>query len=144
MQVQPYLFFNGRAEEAAAFYKQALGAEVTGMMRYRESPESAAQMPGLPPGSEDKVMHMAMKVAATEVLASDGMCSGKPDFHGFSLALTAPDKAKGEQWMAALGAGGKVDMPFGPTFFSPGFGMVTDQFGLSWMIVLDAEPAPAA
>lgn len=143
MQVQPYLFFNGRSEEAAAFYGQAIGAEIVMMMRNRESPERPPEGM-LPPGSEDKVMHMTLRVGDAVVMGSDGTCSGKPDFSGFSLSLTAPDKATGERWFGALGEGGKVDMPFGPTFFSPGFGMVTDKFGLQWMVVLDAEPAQAA
>jgi PhnB protein len=138
MQVQPYLFFNGRCEEAAAFYGTAIGAETVMMMRFKEAPEGP---PGLSPGHEDKVMHMALRIGDAMVLASDGMGSGDLAFKGFSLALTAPDKAKADQWFAALADGGKIDMPLGPTFFSPAFGVVTDRFGVSWMVLLDAEPA---
>jgi len=142
MTVQPYMFFNGRCEEAAEFYRQAIGAEVTMMLRYKDAPEGPP--PGmLPPGSEDKVMHMALRVGGAMVLASDGECSGTSDFKGFSLALTAPDKAGAEAWFNALAEGGQVRMPLGPTFFAPAFGMVTDKFGLGWMVLTDAETAQA-
>lgn len=135
MSVQPYLFFEGRAEEAANFYKAAIGAEVTMLMRFREAPD--APPPGvLPPGNGDKVMHMALLVGGTTVFLSDGGCSGKANFGGFSLSLTMPDAAAADRAFAALGEGGTVQMPIGKTFFSPCFGMVQDRFGLSWMIIV--------
>jgi PhnB protein len=133
MRIQPYLFFEGRCEEAIEFYRGAIGAEVTLLMRNRESPDPPP--PGmLPPGSEDKVMHASFRVGDTEVMASDGRCGGKPDFRGFSLSLTVPDEATADRLFAALADGGEVRMPLTKTFFSPRFGMLADRFGLGWMI----------
>jgi PhnB protein len=135
MNIQPYLFFNGRAEEAIEFYRRALGAEVTALMRFKDNPEPSE--PGkVPPGAEDKVMHASFRVGDTTVLASDGRCQGQPSFHGFSLAITAPSEADAERLFNALGEGGEVQMPLTQTFFSPKFGMVADRFGLSWMVVV--------
>jgi PhnB protein len=136
MQVQPYLFFNGRCEEAAEFYRTALGAEVVSMMRMSDSPE--AHPPGmLPPGSERKIMHMSLRIGEATVMASDGRCQGPPDFKGFSLSLDAADAAHAQRMFDALGEGGKVEMPLGKTFFASCFGMVTDRFGLAWMIIVN-------
>ena len=135
MQVQPYLFFDGRCEEAIAFYRRALGAEVEMMMRFKDAPE-----PGMsPPGSADKVMHASLKIGGSMVLASDGHCGGKPSFQGFSLSITAPDAAEAERLFAALGEGGQVQMPLTKTFFSPRFGMVADRFGVSWMVIVPGQ-----
>jgi PhnB protein len=133
MQVQPYLFFDGRCEEAVEFYRRALGAEVTMLMRFKDSPEPYA--PGMvPPGAENKVMHTSFRIGETTVLASDGRCVGQPSFQGFSLSLTVPDDAEAERLFAALADGGQVQMPLAKTFFSPRFGMVADRFGVSWMV----------
>ena len=133
MQIQPYLFFEGRAEEAAEFYRAKLGAEITMLTRNKDSPEKPP--PGmLPPNSENKVMHVALKIGDTTVLASDGHCSGKPVFQGFSLSLTVKDEAEAGRVFGALADGGQVQMPLGKTFFSPSFGMVTDRFGVAWMV----------
>jgi PhnB protein len=132
MIVQPYLFFEGRCEEAIEFYKKALGAEVTMLMRYKESPEPAQA----PPGSDNKIMHAAFRIGETTVMASDGYCKGKPSFQGFSLSITAPDVARADKMFAALAEGGQVQQPLTKTFFSPRFGMVADRFGLGWMILV--------
>ena len=135
MLVQPYLFFEGRSEEAAEFYRRTLGAEVTMMVRYKDSPEPPP--PGMvPPGSENKVMHMALRIGESVVMASDGSCAGKPNFQGFSLSLTVKDGAEADRVFAALADGGQVKMPLGKTFFSPRFGMVADRFGVSWMVIV--------
>ena len=134
MQVQPYLNFDGRCEEALDFYRGALGAEVTMLMRFKESPE-----PGMvSPGSEDKVLHASFRVGEATVMASDGRCKGQPSFQGISLALTAPDDAEAERRFAALAYGGQVQMPLTKTFFSSRFGMVADRFGVSWMVLVAA------
>ena len=134
MQVQPYLFFDGRCEEAIAFYRQALGAEVEMLMRFKDAPE-----PGMsPPGSADKVMHASLKIGGSMVLASDGQCGGKPSFQGFSLSLTAADDAEADRLFTALADGGQVQMPLAKTFFSPRFGMTGDRFGVSWMVIVEA------
>ncbi len=133
MHIQPYLFFNGRCEEALAFYQGALGAELTQLMRMKESPEPPP--PGMvPPGSEDKIMHASLRIGDTTLMASDGNCQGQASFQGFSLSLTPADPAEAERLFTALGDGGKVQMPLARTFFSPCFGMVEDRFGVSWMI----------
>lgn len=133
MQVQPYLFFDGRCEEAIEFYRNTLGAEVTMMMRFKESPEPPA--PGtLPPGGEEKIMHANLRIGEATVLVSDGRCQGKPSFQGFALTLIAPDESEADRLFAALEQGGQVQMPLTKTFFSPRFGMVADRFGVSWMI----------
>jgi PhnB protein len=137
MQVQPYLFFEGRCEEALGFYREALGAEVTVLMRFRESPDPPP--PGMvPPGSEDKVMHAEFRVGGATLMASDGRCSGQARFGGVSLSLSVPDEATADRLFAALAEGGQVQMPIGKTFFSPRFGMVADRFGVSWMVVVPA------
>ena len=133
MQVQPYLFFDGRCEEAVEYYKKVLGAEVTMLMRFKDSPEPHA--PGMvAPDAGDKVMHLSLRIGETTVLASDGRCEGKPSFEGFSLTITVPDTAQAERLFTALAEGGQVQMPLTQTFFSPGFGMVADRFGVGWMI----------
>ena len=135
MQVQPYLFFDGRCEEAIEFYKRAVSAEVGMLMRYKDSPEPP--QPGcMPAGAENKVMHAALHIGETKVMASDGRCTGKPSFQGFSLSLNARDEADAKRLFAALGDGGQVQMPLGKTFFSPSFGMVADRFGVSWMVIV--------
>ena len=134
MQVQSYLFFNGRCEEALEFYKGALGARVGMLMRFRDNPDTP--QPGMcPPGSEDKVMHAELRIGDTVVMASDGMEQGKAEFKGFSLTLTARDEAEADRLFGALGEGGQVQMPLGRTFFSPRFGAVADRFGVSWMVI---------
>ena len=135
MQVQPYLFFDGKCEEALNFYKAALDAEVTTLMRYKDSPEPA--QPGmLPPGSENKVMHSAFRIGDATLMASDGHCQGNPNFQGMSLSLTVADAAEAERVFAALAAGGQVRMPLTKTFFSSRFGMLADRFGVGWMIIV--------
>jgi PhnB protein len=134
MPVQPYLFFDGRCEEALAFYRNALGAEVLGLMRHRDSPDTPP--PGtLPAGCEDKVMHASFRVAGTTLMASDGMCGGRPEFRGFSLSIRVDDEEEAERLFSGLADGGTVRMPLGPTFYATCFGMVTDRFGVSWMIL---------
>ena len=136
MQVQPYLFFDGRCEEAIAFYKEALGAEQTMLMRFSENPEPPQADCVMPPGSEDKVMHSEFRLGETTLMASDGNCTGQPSFQGFSLTLPVSSEAEADRLFAALADGGEVQMPLAKTFFSPRFGMVADRFGVSWMIIV--------
>jgi PhnB protein len=121
MQVQPYLSFEGRCEEAVQFYRTALGAEVTMLKRFKESPDPYK----CSPGTEDKVMHVSFRVGDTILLASDGRCTGQPNFQGFS-----------ERLFASLADGGKAQMPLTKTFFSSRFGMVAERFGVPWMILV--------
>jgi len=134
--VQPYLFFNGRCEEALAFYGTALGAQLDFLMRYQESPEP---MPPsrLPAGFENKVMHATFHIGGTTLMASDG-CEEGVRFEGFSLSLALPTEAEVNRAFTALDDGGKVGMPLTKTFWSPRFGMVTDRFGVGWMVTVAA------
>ena len=135
MLIQPYLFFDGRCEEALDFYRARLGAEVTMLMRYSDSPDPVP--PGMvPPGSDNKVMHSSFRIGETTVMASDGRCEGKITFQGFCLSLTVPNEAEADRKFAALNDGGRVEMPLGKTFFSPRFGMVADRFGVGWMVIV--------
>jgi PhnB protein len=138
MLVQTYISFEGRCEEAIDFYKRTLGAQVQMLMRYKDSPE-APPPDKVPPNSENKVMHASFTIGETTVMASDGYCSGKPAFNGFSLSVTVDDAAAADRVFAALSAGGKATMPLTKTFFSPRFGMLVDRFGVSWMIVVAAQ-----
>ncbi len=141
MQVETYLFFEGRCEEALEFYKRELGAEVTALMRYKEAPKPSEGAPSdgcqLPPNSEEKVMHCNFRIGSTTLMASDGRCSGKPSFAGFSLTITAPNNAEAERLFAALSKGGQVQMPMTETFFAARFGMAADPFGVSWMVLAE-------
>ena len=123
MQIQPYILFDGRCEEAIGFYRSALGAEVTMLMRFKDSPEppdaEKCQGMNLPPGSEDKVMHASLRIGETTVMASDGRCAGQPRFGGISLSLSVPDADEADRLFAALGEGGQVQMPIGKTIISP-------------------------
>jgi len=132
--VQPYLFFEGRCDEAIEFYRQALGAEVTMLMRFKDSPDPAMAAPG----AGDKVMHAVLRIGDTAVFASDGRSQGSPRFEGFALSLTARDEAEADRLFAALAKGGQVHMPLTKTFFSPRFGMVADRFGVSWMVIVES------
>lgn len=135
MRVEPYLFFEGRCEEAIDFYRKALGVEVTMLMRFKDSPEPPA--PGMcPPGSQDKVMHANLRIGDTMVMVSDGRCQGKAGFQGFALSLAVPDDAAIERAFTALADGGQVQVPLAKTFFSSRFGMVADRFGVSRMIIV--------
>ena len=134
MKVQPYLFFDGRCEEALDFYKRALGAEVLMLMRFNEAPDPPPP-DMVAPGSENKVMHASIRIGETEVMASDGRSMGQPVFQGVSLSLAVTSEAEADRLFKALGEGGQVQMPIGKTFFSSRFGMVADRFGVSWMVV---------
>ena len=133
MQVQPYLFFDGRCEEAINFYRKAVGAEVIMLMRFKEAPEP--HQPGMiPPGAENKVMHAAFRIGESTVLASDGRSTGKPKFDGFALSLTVANEAEADRAFKALSDGGEVQVALSKTFFSPRFGMLADRFGVNWMV----------
>ena len=130
--VQPYLFFGGRCEEALAFYRKALDAQVDFLMFHKDSPEPPP--PGvLQPGFENKVMHATFRIGGNILMASDG-CEAGQGFSGFSLSLSVPTEAEADRAFAALADGGQVRMPLAKTFWSPRFGMLTDRFGIGWMV----------
>ncbi len=138
MQVQPYMFFDGRCEEALQYYSKHLDAKVEMLMRYKESPEPP--MPGHQvPG--DKVMHAAFRIGETQVLASDGFASGKPKFEGIALSISARDDAHAKRIFGALADGGSVTQPLMKTFFASSFGMVSDKFGVHWMVIAGTKGA---
>jgi PhnB protein len=132
MQVQPYLFFDGRCDAALDFYKTAIGANGKMLMRWKDSPDKSM----CTTDNADKVMHAQFQVGETTIMASDGRNSGAPKFDGFALTIAAKDEAEADKMFAALGAGGQVTMPMGKTFFSPRFGMLADKFGVHWMVLV--------
>ena len=132
MNLQPYLFFDGKCDEALAFYKTAVGAKPKMLMRFKEAPDQSM----ISPGSADKVMHAQVQIGDTTVLMSDGRCGGKTDFKGFALTIAVNNESEADKTFNALAAGGQVTMPLGKTFFSPRFGMLTDKFGVGWMVLV--------
>ncbi|HKE93871.1 MAG TPA: VOC family protein [Povalibacter sp.] len=136
MRVEPYLYFDGRCEEAIEFYRRTLGAEISALLRFKEGGAPHA------PGNENRIMHVALKVGDSTVLASDGQCQGKPVFQGFSLALSTANDGQAERWFAALSVGGRVQLPLGATAFASRFGMVADRFGVLWTVV--SQPPASA
>src|SRR5262245_12062087 len=136
--VQPYLFFDGRCEEAIEFYRTALDAEVMALIRFKDSPDKT----GCEGVDGNKVMHANFCIGETQIMASDGRCEGKTNFQGFALSLSVPNEAEADRRFAALAKGGQVQMPLTKTFFSPRFGMVADRFGVSWMIIVPQQQQP--
>lgn len=138
MSTTPYLSFDGRCEEAIEFYRKAVGAEVVMMMRFKEAPEPPP--PGtMPAGTGDKIMHASLTIGGSPVMASDGYCKGQPSFSGVELALAVADEAAAHRAFDALADGGKVTMPLAKTFWSPCFGMLSDRFGLGWMVMVEQK-----
>ncbi len=137
MPIQPYLFFNGNCEEAFDFYRQSFGAETAELMRYRDSPDPPPP-DCMPPGWEDKIMHASLSIGDAQLMGSDDGSGRSDGFKGFSVSITAPDATTAKRWFDALADNGQVLMPLGATFWSPCFGMLSDRFGLGWMV--SAEP----
>src|SRR6185503_111908 len=134
MFLQPYLIFNGHCEEALKFYGKVLGAEATFMMRYDESPDLQSKA-CMTPGTEKKIMHASVKIRDTEIMMSDGHCTGElPKFDGFSLTINV-SSGEAEKIFNQLGEGGKVELPLCETFFAEKFGMVADKFGVPWLLL---------
>src|SRR5581483_8810474 len=138
--IQPYLFFEGRCEEAMEFYKSALGAEVQFMMRYKESPEPPP--PGCAPVDGNKIMHAQIRIGQTVLMASDGRCEGEAKFDGFSLSVSLPTEADVDRVFNALADGGQPLMPLAKTFFSARFGMVHDRFAVMCMVLVTPPDHP--
>ena len=135
MKVQAYVTFGGRCEEALEFYKKAVGAEVKNLLRWKDSPDAAMQPP---PGYEEKVMNASFRIGDTELMADDGMGAKEVEFKGMTLALSVADDAEAKRVFTALGEGGRVQMPLARTFWTSSFGMLTDKFGVPWMVNVDA------
>lgn len=139
MQIQPYLFFAGRCEEAIAFYRQAVNAQVLMLMRFKDSPVPHDPGTGGPVPDGEKIMHATIRIGETTINLSDGQAGDHLDFRGFALSLTTGGEGEARQVFNALAAGGLVLMPLGQTFFSPAFGMLTDRFGVMWMVYVVAQ-----
>jgi PhnB protein len=133
MPIQPYLFLEGRCDEAIEFYKSVFGAKVDMLMRWKDSPDKSM----CTPANENKVMHASVTIGDSRVMVSDGRNSGSPKFEGFALSVNAKDEADADRMFDALANGGQVTMAMSKTFFSPRFGMVADKFGMHWMIVVE-------
>jgi PhnB protein len=133
--INPYISFDGRCEEAIEFYRKAVGAEVEMMLRFKDSPEPCDPSM-VKPGSENKIMHASFKIGQSVIMASDCRCDGQTNFTGFTLSYSLPDEASVDRAFNALSEGGQVQMPLDKTFFSPRFGVLTDRFGISWMILV--------
>ena len=131
MKVQTYITFGGRCEEALAFYKTTIGAEVTALMRWKESPDPAMQPAA---GFEEKIMHANFRIGETQLMADDGPGEGAAEFKGMRLAIEAADDAEAQRVFTALGHGGNISMPLMKTFWTTSFGMLTDKFGVPWMV----------
>jgi PhnB protein len=134
MQAQPYLSFEGRCEEAIEFYKKTLGAKVEMLMRFKDAPAGACA-----PGSDDKIMHAALKIGESTLMASDGRMQGKAAFQGFALSVDMKTREEAERTFRALSDGGQVQVPLDKTFFASAFGMVADRFGVPWMVIVPAK-----
>lgn len=133
MKVQSYLVFDGKCDEALEFYKRALGAKVNALMRFSEAPDQSQ----IKPESKNKVMHSEIQIGETVIMASDGYCTGKPGFQGFSLTISVPTDAEAKRVFEAISEGGQVSMPLGKTFFASSFGVASDKFGVGWMVITD-------
>jgi PhnB protein len=136
MKVQAYISFGGRCEEALEFYKKSIGAEVSGLMRWKECPDVGMKPP---PGWEEKVMNAMFRIGETDLMADDGMGPATPEFKGMTLALSAASDADSRRVFDALADGGTVQMPLAKTFWTSSFGMLTDKFGVPWMVMTESS-----
>jgi PhnB protein len=132
MQINPYLFYDSKCEAAFKFYEKALGGKIEMMLRNEQAPPDSG-MPAAPERAK-YIMHARMSVEGQVLMASDAPPDRYNKPQGFAISITVPDVAEAERKFKAISEGGTVGMPFGKTFFSKGFGMCVDQFGISWMV----------
>jgi len=132
MQIQPYLFFGGRADEAIAFYEEKLGARLVRRLRFKDNPDAAAPAPET---IADKIMHAQIEIGGNVVLLSDGHGAEGPNFQGFALTIAASGAEEVDRLFAALTDGGAVVQAPQKTFFSPRFAMAKDRFGVLWIVL---------
>jgi PhnB protein len=129
--MQAYLTFNGNCAEALAFYAKALGGKVVFSMTFGESPEGGKT----PAAYKDKIMHATLEARGHQLMGSDAPPEWPFEgYKGFSLSVAGNDVDDGKKVFDALAAGGKVTMPYGSQFWAAGFGMLTDKFGVPWMV----------
>jgi PhnB protein len=136
MKVEALISFGGRCEEALEFYKEAVGAEVTALMRWKESPDAPFKPP---PGYEEKIMHANFRIDQTQLMADDGLGNEAAEFKGVTLAIEVADDAEAKRVFTALGEGGHVNMPLAKTFWTSSFGHLTDKFGVPWIVNVTAH-----
>jgi PhnB protein len=130
MELSPYLSFTGNCAEAFKFYEKTLGGKIVMMQTHGESPMKDQ----VPPDWHDKVIHVRLEVGGMALMGSDAPPSHYAAPQGITVSISVAATAEGERIFNALAAGGKVTMPFQQTFWSPGFGMVTDRFAIPWMV----------
>jgi PhnB protein len=133
MSLNTYLTFGGTCREAMSFYAECLGVELEMIMPFAGTPAEAEVLPEW----RDKIMHASLRYNGVALMASDGMGPGAVAHQGFSISVQATSIDDAERLFAALGAGGTVTMPLEETFWAISFGVLTDRFGVSWMINLD-------
>ena len=138
MNVQSYITFGGRCEEALEFYKKSVGAEITSLIRWKESPDKSMKGPH---GYEEKVMNASFRIGDSHLMADDGMGEKPAEFKGMTLAIEVANDAEAKRVFTALGEGGNVTMPLAKTFWTSSFGMLTDKFGVPWMVNVQAAKA---
>lgn len=133
-QIAIHLSFNGDCAEAFAHYERVLGGTINRVLTYGASPMADH----VPPSEQNRVMHASLTLGGTQLMGADGVSSHPyAGSTGFSVSLSYPTAEQAAQVFEALGAGGAVIMPFGPTFWAKGFGVLTDRFGVSWMVGCD-------
>ena len=130
MQLNPYLLFDGRCEEAFAFYEKVLGGKIKAMMTYEGSPAAD----NVAPEWRKKIMHATLEVGGEPLMGSDASPTHYAEPKGFSVSLSPNKVADAERIFNALADGGKVVMPLQQTFWAARFGMLTDRYGIPWMI----------
>lgn len=133
MQISPILTFNGQCEAALEFYQKALNARITTKMRWKDSPDPG--MRAAAKGVEDRIMHASFSIGDSVLMATDGLDPpGEPEFKGVTLSISVPNAGEAERLFTILGQGGKVRMPLSKTFWSSAAGIVSDRFGVAWMV----------
>jgi PhnB protein len=130
MEVAPYLNFNGNCAEAFKFYEKTLGGTIEMLSTHADSPMKDQ----VPPDWRDKVLHVQLKIGSFALMGSDAPAGHFAPAQGMTISLSIPTYAESERIFNQLAAGGRATMPFGKTFWSAGFGMVTDRFGTPWMV----------
>lgn len=134
MKIVTSLSFRGQCREAFEFYARVLGGEITAAMPYGDGP------PDMPIGPQyrDWLMHCWLQVGDQAIMGADMDVDWAPNVdkpkNGFDVTLHTDDAAEARRWYDALSDGGQPTMPFGGTFWSPGYGGLIDKFGVPWMV----------
>lgn len=135
MQLNPYLNFNGQCDEAIKFYEQVLGGKITFKQTWGDSPMAKQ----VPPETHKSILHSTLDVGGSTLMCADSPPDSYQEPRGIQVALHFKDTAEGERIFKALSEGGRIDMPFQATFWSPGFGMCVDRFGIPWMVNCEGQ-----